>query len=273
MKSKIALSLSLISIGTLSFANSKYKDFQEFDNQVGFGLNYQNGNLNNSQSNANPNQFSITSLNLEVEKLFDIGIWGDFNASVAQTYTQTIDYSATLPPQPVGSYPFLQTMNLKLGYNFPILHNLALTPYVTLGKNANLTTFTTIAGISPSSGIPGDSVNVTNDFYYTYGGGLRLEYIINKYVDVYLDQLYAFNNDQTNYSFIAPTKISTSNNQMTTTLGVKINPWEKLQLGANLLYTNYYGYDTGSINFLNAADVAVPTTAFGFQVSAGFTFE
>ena len=269
---KTLLSTILASAAVLSYADFDYTNFQRFDNQIGFGMNYQNGNFNTSQSNGNANQFSITTLNLEVEKLFDIGLWLDFNAGVAQTYTQT-----TSPNNgggsPLGSYPYLQTLNAKVGYNFPITDSFALVPYITLGKNANLTMFNSVAGGYTN-------VNVTNNFFYTLGGGLRVELPINKYIDVYLDQLVAANMDQTNYnlnalsdpsSIVSP--ISASNTQWTTTLGIKVNPWQKLQLGANVFYTNYSGYSQQSVAILNNNITSVPSTAFGFQMSAGFTFQ
>ena len=123
------------------------------------------------------------------------------------------------------------------------------------------------------------NINVTNDFFYTYGGGLRLEYVLSKYVALYLDQLFVQNADQTSFGPNGISQINASNNQWTTTLGAKINPWEKLQIGANMFYTNYTNYSQSSINILDnpnsgaGAAASVPTTAFGFQVSAGFTFE
>ncbi len=267
---KLSILTLLISSTALAYADSAYTNFQQFDNQVGFGMNSQNGNFNNSQSNGNPNQFSITSLNLEVEKLFDLGLWMDINAGVAQTYTET-NMPNNVFASPLGSYPYLQTLNGKFGFNFPITSNFAIVPYISLGKNANLTSYTSLAG-TPGPG--GQGINVTNDFFYSLGGGIRLEAPINKYVAIYLDQMLVANLDQTNYNIANTPIISASNNQWTTTLGVKVNPWEKLQIGANLFYTNYSGYSQSSINVLNSVmGVGVPSTAFGFQVSAGFTFQ
>jgi hypothetical protein len=271
---KILISMLFTAINSLAFALPSNKAFQQFDNHVSFGVNYQNGNFNTSQENGNPNQFSMTSLNIEVEKLFDIGLWGNFNAGVAQTYTETsmgINGSAA----PLGSYPYLQTMNLKVGYNFPLLENFAITPYLAVGKNTNLTFFTSIAGAAPPGG---QNANVTNDFFYAFGGGLRLEYVVNKYFNVFVDQAFRQNLDQTNYNLdpIQQSNIPTvnaSNNQWITELGLRVNPWEKLQLGTSLFYNNYTNYDSQSVNTLNAMGVAVPTTSFGFQLSAGFTFE
>jgi opacity protein-like surface antigen len=273
---KILLGTVLVSTTLLSYANFNYTNFQNFDNQVSFGLNSQNGNFNTSQANGNPDQFSITSLNIEVEKLFDIGLWFDFNASVAQTNTQTeiVGIGASSNGSPLGSYAYLQTMNAKIGYNFPITDYFAIVPYINLGKNANLTMFNSLAGLEAK-------VNVTNDFFYTAGGGLRLELPINKYFDIYLDQMVVANMDQTNFNINAlngnpadiMSPISSSNTQWTTTLGVKVNPWQKLQLGANVFYTNYNDYSQQSVIILNNNATSVPTTVFGFQLSAGFTFE
>jgi len=256
------------------YANaSNYSEFQNFNNQVSFGVNYQNGNLNTSQNGA-ADQYSNTALNLEVEKLFDIGLWANVNVGVTQTYTQTSNPANSSGSLTLGAYPYLQTMNGKLGYNFPLLSNLAITPYALLGKNANLTNFTSVY-----PALTGQNMNITNNYFYTYGGGVRLEYIpIPKLLSVFLDQSYAFNNDQTKYQVqgVRDSAINASNSQWTTTLGVKVTPWRKLFLGGNLYYTNYTGYDTGSveaISSLSSLEMGVPTTSFGFQLSAGFTFE
>lgn len=271
MKRVLMLTLFASTVGSVFGAN-RYEQFQKFDNHVSFGINYQNGNFDTQQANGNPNEFSMTSLNLEVEKLFDIGLWGNFNASIAQTYTET-NGSSSFSGQPssaaLGSNPYLQTMNLKLGYHFPLVQGLAVIPYVNLGKNTNLTMYTSTSGIF-------QNINVTNSFYYALGGGLRLEYVVNKYAQLYLDQLFTKNLDQTTFNVGDTPVVNTSNNQWTTTLGVRVNPWEKLQLGANLFYTNYNDYSPGSIQSLENngfGTASVPTTTFGFQLSAGFTFE
>jgi hypothetical protein len=99
-----------------------------------------------------------------LEKLFDVGLWLDVNVGNVQTYTQSIG-----PVNPLGAYPYLVTVNGKVGYNIPLTHYFAMVPYLTAGKNANTTTLTAVVG-----GIT-DQVGISNDFFYTYGGGLRLE--------------------------------------------------------------------------------------------------
>jgi hypothetical protein len=246
--------------------NAKSKDnlFQKFDKQVNFGISSQNGFFNTRDAATNTNQFSLTAFNFEVEYLTNVGIWWDFNASIAQTYTQPKS------GYPLGDYPYLQTMNAKLGYNFPVMTNFAVVPYITFGKNTNLTNYTSLAGQS-------EKINVTNNFFYTLGGGLRLELPINKYVQLYADQLIAGNFDQTNYVFNVATlpqvsPVSTSNIQSTTTLGVKVNPWDKLQLGANVFYNSYTGYNQLTEQFLSNLQTSLPVSSVGYQLSVGFTF-
>jgi hypothetical protein len=271
---KKVLLLTLMGITSIVTAESKYDNFQQFDKQVSFGMSSQNGNFSSQDAAKNPNQFSVTSLNLEVEYLTDMGLWWDFAASIAQTYTQSLSSDV-----PTGSYPYLQTMNAKIGYNIPLLDNFAIVPYLTLGKNTNLSTYNTIVGSSAGNNNQ-PPTNVTNDFFYTIGGGLRLELPINKYVQLYADQLVAANLDQTSYMInltpvITPnvTPISASNVQWTTTLGVKVNPWERVQLGGSVFYTNYTGYNQSTEQSFNNSGMGLPTTSLGYQLSVGFTFK
>lgn len=258
-------SLLLILISTIGVVNakSKYNLFQKFDKQVNFGINSQNGFFDTRDKATNTNQFSLTALNFEVEYLTNVGVWWNFNASIAQTYTQSNN------GYPLGDYPYLQTMNAKVGYNFPVMKNFALVPYVAFGKNTNLTNYTSLAGTS-------EKINVTNNFFYTLGGGLRLELPINKYVQLYADQLVAGNYDQTNYVTGASPQsspVSASNIQATTTLGVKVNAWDKIQLGGSVFYNSYNGYNQLSEKFFSDLGTdGLPTASVGYQLSVGFTF-
>jgi hypothetical protein len=267
---KKVLLLTLMGITSIVTAESKYANFQQFDKQVSFGMSSQNGNFNSQDAAKNPNQYSVTSLNLEVEYLTDMGLWWDFAASIAQTYTQSMDSVG-----PLGNYPYLQTMNAKIGYNIPLLDIFAIVPYLTLGKNTNLTSYTSAAGTNATP-----PINVTNDFFYTIGGGVRLELPLNKYVQLYADQLVVANLDQTSYMMNNTkiqnvTPVSASNVQWTTTLGVKVNPWERVQLGGSVFYTNYSGYNQLTEQFFTQEPSAggLPTTSLGYQLSVGFTFK
>lgn len=259
-------SLLLVLISTIGIVNAKsnYNLFQKFDKEVNFGMNSQNGFFNNRDAATNTNQFSVTNLNFGIEYLTNTGIWWNFNAGIAQTYTQS------KAGYPIGDYPYLQTMNAKVGYNFPIMTNFAIVPYITFGKNTNLTNYTSLAGTN-------ERTNVTNNFFYTLGGGLRLEVPFNKYTQLYVDQLVAGNYDQTNYVFNAvnlpqAAPISTSNIQATTTLGVKVNAWDRIQLGGSVFYNSYNGYNQLTEKFLNTLNMGLPVSSVGYQLSVGFTF-
>jgi hypothetical protein len=212
-----------------------------------------------------------------------VGIWLDGQIGNLNTYEQNGTALA-----PLGSYQYLATANLKLGYNFPIVENsLSLTPYFLIGKNANINfinnLFTTYGGVLH---VPGFSqYGITQNYYITTGLGLRLEYPINKYFDVFFDQFVAYNADQApiNYSGSAGLGVNsfsgdTSNTQYTSTLGLKVDLWDDLQLGANLFYTAYTGYGSETLAFYNdpswkSSSGALPTTDYGAQFQVGWTFK
>jgi hypothetical protein len=102
-----------------------------------------------------------------------------------------------------------------------------LTPYGLLGRNTNLAASTLTSN---------NNSNVANDFYYTLGIGGRLEYRMDDTIDFYLDQLFAYNWDQSGpLNGIMP-----QNNQIyTTTLGAKFNVYKQLQLGISGFYSIY----------------------------------
>lgn len=257
--------ITLTSISMHSFAYFNYSNFQHFDNQIGFGMSAQQGNFNTRDAANHPNVYDMVALNLEVEKLFDVGLWLDVNVSNLQTYTQTTAVN------PLGAYPFIATFNAKVGYNIAFTNFFSMTPYINFGKNANLTAFTGTTG--------GATINqgVSKDFFYTPGIGLRFEFPINKYVEVFFDQMYAYNYDQSNIPLPdTKTIIIASNSQWTSILGVKVDLWENLQLAANVFYTNYNDYNQASLAYLSStpADglLGLPTTATGIQGSVGFTF-
>lgn len=246
-----------------SFAYFNYSTFQKFDNEVSFGFNVQQGNFSTLNSPGASNSYGITAFNLEVEKLFDIGLWLDVNVGNVQIYTQTVG-----PVSPLGAYPFLASLNAKVGYNIAFTNFFALTPYLLLGKNANLTTFTgTIGGSAPTN------QGATQDFFYTAGLGARLEFPINKYVYLFADQLVAYNDDQTRLYYNG-LMMTASNYQTTSTVGVKVNLAQNLQLASNVFYNTYTGYDTNTLNAMNdSGQGGLPTTALGAQFSVGFTFK
>jgi hypothetical protein len=259
------LLFTLLTVTALpSFAYFNYSNFQQFDNQVSFGLNTIQGNLSTSDAAGNSNSYGVTGFNLEVEKLFDIGLWLDVNMGNIQVYTQTNNEAS-----PLGAYPFIASLNAKLGYNIPFTQFFSLTPYALLGKNANVTLFTGTGVLG------GTGKNVTQDYFYTIGFGARAEFPINKYIDIFLDQSIVYNDDQTKLIADNGLMITASNFQTVSTAGVKVNLAQNLQLAGNIFYNTYTGYDSNTLALMNApgGQDGLPTTAFGAQASVGFTFK
>lgn len=253
---------------------TKYSNFQQFDNQVSFGMSANDGMYSANGVLGRNNKFDITSVNLEVEKLFAMGLWSDINIGNIQSYVEPDTRVA-----PLGPYPFLATLNGKFGYNFPLLDNkVAAIPYVLVGKNANITQFNVIM-----NSMSDQAQNISKDFYWTAGLGGRFEYLVNKYVSVYFDQMYAKNWDQAGLNMSNPNiasgddiiRIQTSNWQLTSTLGIKVNPWENLILSVDGFYTSYHGYGDVSLNYLNSqnAMTGVPTMQRGILLAGGFSFK
>ena len=233
MKKIFSLLFLLISPFLFALNNSQ---FQLFDDQYNFGYGASNTSFSNGIQNQTlqQNQF----LNLEVERLFDIGIWMDINANIV-TSQNSLGNQATgtgqgnsgiisFPGMPSSQDANLGGVNVKVGYSFIVVNNnLQLTPYLLVGRNTNLAMSTIV-----SNGFS----NVTNDFFYSSGIGGRLEYRINESILLYADQSFSYNWDQS-----APVAaIQPQNNLISqSTIGAKFNIIKNLQLGVNTFYKNY----------------------------------
>ena len=255
-------------------------NFQQFDNRVSFGMQFGQGTLSNSQGYnpsainfvSNSNNFSYNSLSIEVEKLFDVGIWLDVQIANLNNYVQD-NYT----PAPLGNYQYIADFKGKIGYNFQLLDNLSIKPYFLIGKSANIGSIN--VGSYGLNGLTG----IAQDYYLNTGGGLRLEYIINKYFDIYIDQFASYNADQAplsgSPSYPLDSVVDSSNMQYTTTLGLKVNLWQDLQLGASLFYTNY-NYGQSTLDFYNqgnndgsATGGGIATNEYGALLQIGWTFK
>ena len=228
--------IGLLSIAFTTAFAAENLSFKEFDNEYNTGIGVYNSSFKNGAGYQNIQQSQF--LSLEVERLFDKGIWMDVGASIV-TSQNSYGNSANgtgqsgsgvpyFPGMPSSQDPNLGGVNAKVGYAFPVMPDqLQLTPYGLLGRNTNLAMSTIL-----SNGF----ANVTNDYYYTVGAGGRLEYIVNSNIFLYADQLISYNFDQSQpVGGIAP-----QNNMVyLTTLGAKFNIVDNLQLGVSGFYKNY----------------------------------
>lgn len=264
---KLLLSALIFSAGGVVYAadanvasntaeSSEYSAFQKFDRQYSLGYAVTSGNLTNGSSGAvNNTQY----VNLEVERLFNVGVWMDINANLLTYYSQNADPATPAVGTTTGSQPSFGGINAKVGYAFSLLpDHLLITPYGYLGRNTNLSSYT----LSEA----GSQTNLTQDYYWSFGAGARLEYRINNVFDVYLDQNGIYNASQ------APVTQGFSPNDYysyTSTLGAKFNVYRNLQLGAQAFYNNYYF--TQSLVTANGVAL-VPQSSVGGLVSIGLTY-
>jgi len=259
---------ALITTGASAFALNN-SAFQEFDNQYNAGYSLTQYTLSNGAGNQMLQQNQ--AMNLEVERLFDAGVWLNVNANLV-TATNSLGNQANGTgmgnnQMPLTQVPNLGGVNAKVGYAFPLITNhLQLTPYALAGRNTNATMSTVIAnGYS----------NISNDYFYTGGIGARLEYRINKYIYLYADQAVAYNWDQS-----APQGGLMPQNMMayTSTLGAKFNVVKNLQLGVNGFYNNFQymaaaPYQSGTImGGNNNVSAYQPQYNIGGMVTVGLTY-
>jgi len=266
-KSFTAIMLSALS-SSLFAATS---DFQSFQNQYNIGYQFTQMTLINGEQRTAPvNQQAI---NLEVEHLFDVGIWANANLNMVTYYSQPYLGNGNLnggegdcsgsQACALGQNPFMYSFILKGGYAFSLLNDtLQLTPYVMAGRNANWAASTVVAnGYQP----------ITNDFFLTGGLGFRAAYRFDKTVMVYADQLYSYNWDQSGAikDIQVPTygkSYAATNYQFTTTLGVRYNVTPDLQLGLSGFWNNYQHQSN------IAGVVYIPQNTFGQMLSIGLTY-
>lgn len=262
---KLLVSLLAFS-GSSAFA-SDYSQFQDFDNQISIGYGMQSQNT--TAYGGGSNNYSTSNLvQLEGERLLNNGVWVNLDAQMVfgqGSTTAGTGYDGAFPQQqqPVQSnYGF----NGKVGYAFPLAGQyLLLTPYGAAGLNNNA-----IAGQQNGANIgdKGALGTTANQLYYTAGAGARLEYRINKAIEVYADQLVAYNWDQTSYaSGIQPQNLYA----FTSTIGAKFNLVKDFQLGVRGFYQNDQ-MDASSGNPAGTGAYPQPQTSIGGLVTLGLTY-
>ena len=270
--------ITLLTISSVPVFAVNNGAFQEFDNEYNMGSGITNVTLYNggNQQSLLQSQF----INLNVERLFDLGIWFDVNANlVLSQYSLGSQAQGTgmstsgvpgYPGMPASQDPNLGGVNTKLGYAFPVIpEHLQVTPYGLVGRNTNLAMSTIV-----SNGFN----NVTSDYYYTGGLGARVEYRIDKNVLVYADQLAAYNWDQSGPTGGIPPQ---NNMALTSSIGAKFNPYKSLQFGVQGFYTNFQAQaaapnatpsNNGGPSSTGLYTIYQPQSSLGGQVSIGLTY-
>ncbi len=205
--------------------------FQKFDNEYNLGYGISDATLKNGRGKLTV--VSNTFLELNIERLFDNGVWIDINANLAISSNSNQANGIGSGQSAFNQQPNLGGLNGKVGYAFNLIQDhILLTPYIMGGRNTNMS-----ASVIKNN----NNANIINyDFYYTGGGGVRLEYRINNLAALYIDQLAAYNLDQSN-----PINSLPQNNMMfTTSVGTKFNVLNNLQLGVQGFYSTFQPMST-----------------------------
>lgn len=261
MKSKILFSLSVVA-SAVAFASNSNAAFQEFENQYNIGYGISQGELKSGTNVDNTSLYNTQSINLEVERLFDVGVWLDGNMGFLTSYNQG-SLNSLNSGFGLGQYPFFNNVDLRAGYAFNLVDNhLQVIPYVMVGRSANWAVSTILAN---------GQENLAQDFFYNGGLGARLNYRINSAIMVYADGLYTYNWD--NSAAIKDIQVPTfgksyaaTNYEFTSTLGAKFNVYRNLQLGANAFWNNFQSQS--NISGL----IYTPTNSYGAEATIGLTY-
>ncbi len=265
--------LILTSRAVLANSNS---EFQLFENQYNIGYGDMSGTLVDGYGDKS--SFSAQTLSIEIERLFDDGIWIDGNYNMVTNYSQpnlgslnggsgssnvcTGSNCANYGSE-FGQYPFMFSLLLKAGYAFQVIPDkLQLTPYAMLGRTYNWATSTVNAN---------GGNNLASDFFYTGGLGGRISYKISNSILLSFDELYAYNWDNSGAIKSIQTDLygktyAATNYTLTSTLGAKFKVYRDLELGANTFWNSYQ--PQSNISGL----MYTPTDTYGAQVSMGLTY-
>lgn len=219
--------------------------FSYFDNVFSLGYGYAQSNTSGSGSYQGI-ATSINYIDLNVQRLFLSGIWVDLDGqlitSITQSNTSASPYNDYAPTY--LAYPGSATVSL--GYAVPVVRDMVqVIPYLNGGLVMNVNSYTITQNQSISS-------QLSRDTYYQYGGGAKVEYMLNKQFQFYFNQLFAGLSDQSG--------LGLGLWRSTSTLGSQYNVYGPLQLGLGLYYDQLSptGSPSASISqpvFLNQSTV------------------
>ncbi|MCC2624800.1 MAG: hypothetical protein K0R14_673 [Burkholderiales bacterium] len=256
---KLLISLLAVS-STASFAVANNSEFQEFDNvaNIGWGMNQTSSSYGTAAGVPGKPVTTGNVLQLEAERLFNSGVWVDVVGNM--------QFGAG-PSTIIGSNPYngpSYGINGKVGYGFSMANqHLMLTPYGQVGMNNNAATqinellFTSTPGVT------------ANNYVYTAGVGGRLEYRINRAIELYADQNALENWDQSGMiGGIMPQNYAS----YTSTLGAKFNLAPNFQLGVKGYLTAFDNQASNKIPAIPGGYFAQRQNEFGGLVTVGLTY-
>lgn len=231
--------------------------FAAFDNDYLLGLGIATSTNSYSKSNLSTINSNINYYTLAVTHLFDNGIWTNINGQLINNISQTntvSSLSSELTPTYLG-FPGNALFNLGYAFAMPSI-GLQVIPYANIGAVSSINSY----NIKQSGSVTNA---ISQDKYYQYGAGGRIEYVINNYFQLYADQLFAMMNDQSGMDL--DTWSSTSK------IGTKINLFDNFQANLDGFYnmmlpTGNTSNPTTGINY------ALNQNTLGIELSLGFHY-
>lgn len=240
--------------------------FQEFDNQYYLGYNYLYGNAQSGYGQTA--SYGANNIGFGIERLFDNNVWFAFDGTMMVSTTNLTPNNPNTQTIPtLGINPAFANMNAKIGYAIPILKDeLQVIPYGLFGRNTNISTNSISNNLNPDQGGTSGLTNATNDYFLSAGIGGRLEYRINKVIDVYFDQniIYSHDMSQPNVAYNP-----VNNFAFNSVLGGKFNVWDPVQLGLQAFYNGYVMTQPASAQQQYQLE---PQSQVGIMATIGLTY-
>lgn len=241
-----------------------YNNYESFNNVVSIGVGTASTSLSNSHGDSALT--SITSYQLEVERLFKNNIWVDLNNSVVTSNLTTqvngLGSNYNSFKSPFTQNPNVGGINLNIGYALLVPDYMLITPFINLGRNTNLSTSTVYFN---------NNKNITHDFYYTLGIGSKFDFIINQYFMVYLKPSINYNFDQSGpLDGVMPQ----NNLNYSIILGAKLNLYQNLQIGLNSYYSYYQVLSDLPLDKFTGYSIysVANNTGYGININFGLVY-
>lgn len=261
MLKNVKVDLTAILLIIQSFAYSAAIDevegnqlFQNFDNQISIGYNFNSLNTYNPKFGAVRQTSNTSAVNIHLEQLFDSNVWlgvdGNFIFNASQSGNNAFGLLNS-----IQAFGLPSSLTGKAGYSFNWSSiGLQVIPYLTTGVvlNYNGASF-------PYSGF-------SNSYYISYGGGAKIEYVITRDFSLFFDQMIGYLNDRST----SPVNQSAIN--YASTLGVKYNMTDAFQIGlqgsvAQLNTTGNIGNDAANLVYRNSNQ-----TSYGGTISFAYLY-
>jgi hypothetical protein len=261
---------------------NSYAPFQLFDSQFNFGLGLSHGTTAIANSgfsgpvrdkNGQIGTYNNNYDNLQIEKLFDIGVWFLVDGTLVNSYSQSKNQSQVAGQQSgnniTGNNPFFGGISAKVGYAFPFNDSILVTPYGQLARSTNMSSFA-LDNISAGEN------NLTQSYFNTLGYGFRVEVLaIQKYLELYIDENLHYNFSQTPIAD-AVYRGNPSYGEWASTIGLKWRVAYNFQIGANYTFSYDVTQDTLSnrqdSNPMSQTNYYQPATNSAYMLTFGFNY-